>query len=236
MQTIYILHGWAVRDGGLSKQKWQPFIDQLKLAGYKVVFLNIPGLTAPLDDAWGLEEYRLWLESQLEKRADDQKIILIGHSFGGQLAIRFTAKNSQIVEKLVLIDSSGIKDMSFGKVLKRNIFFIISKLGKIIFRGEFFRNILYKIVREEDYQQASPLLRKTMSKILNEQIIDDLPKIYCPTKIIWGELDLVTPIKHAEKIDKLIKYSELNVVKGAKHSPQYSHPIETAKLVTQFIL
>ena len=121
-------------------------------------------------------------------------------------------------------------------VIQRTVFLLMAKAGKVLLRGEFFRNSLYKLAREADYKNASPLLRKTMAKVLNNQVLEDLPKITCPTKIIWGENDLVTPVKNAKKMNNLIKGSELTFIKEGRHSPQFTHPEETAKLVTNFIL
>lgn len=235
METIFILHGWAVRGAEDNKKMWQPFIDQLKKNNFKVNFLKIPGLSAPLNEVWDLDNYLNWLDNEIAEKSAGQKIILLGHSFGGQLSIKFTATNSLKVKKLILLDSSGIKDMSLKSVLKRTVFLIISKLGKLVFRGEFFRNFLYKLAREADYKNASPLLRKTMANVLNQQITTFLPEINCPTLVLWGEFDKTTPVKNAFKMNKLIDKSKLVFIKNGRHSPQFTHPIETANEVIKFV-
>lgn len=235
MKTIFILHGWAVRGAEENKKMWQPFIDELESSDLRVEFLKIPGLSAPLDEVWNLDNYLSWLSTEIDKKSNDKKIFLLGHSFGGQLAIRYAAQNNEKIEKLILLDSSGIRDMAPRVVLKRTAFLLIAKVGKVLLRGEFFRNLLYKLAREADYKNASPLLRKTMAKVLDNQILDDLPKINCETKIIWGENDLTTPVKHARKMKELITNSELEFVKEGRHSPQFTHPKQTAKLVNDFI-
>ncbi len=235
MKTIFILHGWAVRGADENKKMWQPFIDELEVNGLHVEFLKIPGLSAPLNEVWNLDNYLLWLTTQINENSKDKKIILLGHSFGGQLAIKYAAQNNEKIEKLILLDSSGIRDMSPKAVFKRTAFLIVSKVGKVLLRGEFFRNLLYKLAREADYKNASPLLRKTMAKVLNNQIFEDLPQVTVPTKIIWGENDLTTPVKNAKKMHLLISNSQLEFIKDARHSPQFTHPKETAKLVNDFI-
>lgn len=236
MKKIFILHGWAVREGEQSREMWKPFIDGLSADDLEIIFLKIPGLTAPLNEVWSLNDYVNWLGDEIEGRATGEKVVLIGHSFGGQIASRFTSKNNHKVDKLVLIDSSGIKDMSFFAILKRNVFFVLAKIGKIFFRNDFFRNVLYKLARESDYKKASPLLRKTMAKILDDQVLGDLPNIDSDTKIIWGSDDKVTPVKHARKFNSLIAGSVLEFVDGARHSPQFTHPEKTSKIVSDFIL
>ncbi|MBP7700690.1 alpha/beta hydrolase [Candidatus Woesebacteria bacterium] len=235
METIFILHGWAVRGAEDNKKMWQPFIDQLEKNNFKVNFLKIPGLSAPLNEVWDLNNYLDWLDKEVEEKSSNQKIILLGHSFGGQLAIKYTATNSQKVKKLILLDSSGIRDMSLKAILKRTVFLSLAKVGGVLFKADFFRNILYKLARESDYKNAPPLLRRTMSKILDEEVLEYLPKIDCSTKIIWGENDLVTPVKHAKKMNELIVGSELSFIKNGRHSPQFTHPTETADEVMKFV-
>ena len=234
--AVYILHGWAIRSGNLNEEKWNPFIEQLKKNNdLNVIFLKIPGLSAPLNEVWDLDDFVHWLEIEVNKKSEDDKVILIGHSFGGQIAIRFTAKNPDRVSKLVLIDSAGIRDMSARAIIKRTAFLILAKVGKILFKASLFRDLLYKFAREDDYKNAPPLLRRTMSQILDDEIVDDLPKVCCQTKIIWGEADMSTPVKHAYQMQKTIKNSELFFVKDARHSPQFTHVAETAKVVGEFL-
>lgn len=234
-ETVYVLHGWSVRSGNLNQNKWKPFIDQLKVSRVSVVFLKIPGLSAPLTEVWDLDNFVSWLGEELKQHSNNKKVTLLGHSFGGQIAIRFTAQNPELVSKLILLDSAGIRDMSLKAVIKRTVFLVLSKIGKLFFQSEFFRNILYKLAREQDYKNAPPLLRRTMSKILDDEVLDDLPKIQCATQIIWGKNDLVTPIRHAQQMKDTIPKSELVYIEGARHSPQFTHPKETAEIVVEFV-
>lgn len=236
MKKIFLLHGWALRGAEENKKKWQPFIDYLETGGFKVIFLKIPGLSAPLKEVWNINNYVAWLKEEINQKSEGEKIILLGHSFGGQLSISYAAKNSEKIEKLILIDSSGIRDMALKAVIKRSIFLLASKVGGILLKGDFFRNILYKLARESDYKNSPPLLRRTMSKILDDEILNDLPEVSCATKIIWGENDMITPGKHAKLMHQKIINSELVFIKGARHSPQFTHSQETAKLVNDFIL
>ncbi|MBU0975015.1 alpha/beta hydrolase [Patescibacteria group bacterium] len=236
MKTIFILHGWAIRGGEENQRMWQPFINELELSDSQVVFLKIPGLSVPLNEVWDMDNYLSWLESEIAQKSKGEKVILLGHSFGGHLAIKYAARNPEKMEKLILVDSSGIRDMVPKAVIKRTIFLMLAKVGKIFFKSEFFRNMIYKFARESDYKNAPPLLRRTMSKILDDEILEELPKVKCDTKIIWGENDLTTPVKHAKKMQAEIKNSELIFIKEGKHSPQFTHVKETAKLVMDFVL
>lgn len=227
-QTLYILHGWAIRTGEGNKDKWQPFISELESLGVTTKFLQIPGLSVPLAEVWNLDDFVTWLETQLPKK---EKVVLLGHSFGGQIATRFTAEHPDRVAKLILLDSAGIRDNALKQKIKRFVFLIAAKLGKFLFRAEIFRKLLYKLARERDYQNAPPLLRRTMSNVLDAQTLTDMPKISCETHIVWGDHDMTTPVKHAYQMQQLIKNSQLHFIENARHSPQFTHVKETANVI-----
>jgi pimeloyl-ACP methyl ester carboxylesterase len=227
---IIILHGWTIDPA--SRQKWQVFTDLLKQKGFSIDFLNIPGLSAPLHEVWNLENYTQWLE---EKLAGKKNVILLGHSFGGQIAVRYTATHPGKVNQLILVDSSGIRDHSFKATAKRVGFRFAAKIGKFFFRTEFFRTLLYKLARERDYQNAPPLLRRTMSQILDDEVVKDLPNITCPALIIWGEEDKVTPLFLGQVFKDKIPNNEFKTIQNARHSPQYTHPQQVADAVAQFM-
>lgn len=239
LPAIYILHGWAL--GEKTEQKWQPFLDELNQAGYQTQFLQLPGLSCSLKEPWHLSDYRCWLSHQLPQ---DKKVILLGHSFGGQLAVSFAAKYPQRLEKLILIDSAGVRNKKGWQKLKVSLFKVAAKVGKALFSilscgskqlQKKFRKILYILAREKDYYQAPPQLRQTLTNVLQADIQHHLPNIKQPTLLIWGEQDTSTPISHAQIFKQKIKHSQLKTIKQARHSPQYTHPQIVAKMIDQFL-
>ena len=229
-KTIYIVHGWST--GPQNQDKWVLFRSLLEKGGFTTVFLKLPGLTTKLDTAWTLTDYVVWLEAQLPKQ---EAVFLLGHSFGGQISCQFAAQYPDRISKLVLVDSAGIIDRSVLKVCKRFIFKYLAKVGKIIFRSDFFRKILYKLAREKDYFNANEVQRKIMSNVINTEITSYLPEIKCETLIVWGEHDTVTPIQFAQIFRNKIKQSQLFIVPGAYHSPQFTHSKEVANRVKAFL-
>jgi pimeloyl-ACP methyl ester carboxylesterase len=227
--NIYILHGWAI--DAENEKKWQPLMNALKKTGLSVKFLPIPGLTTPVVEVWTLTDYERWLEEQLEK---ESKVILLGHSFGGQLAIRYAAHHPKQVEKLILIDASGMRPKSLKAQIKRNVFKGIAKVGHVFTQNETLRKFLYMLAREKDYQQASPVLRQTMANVLADEVVADLPQVKAPTLIIWGAQDRATPLSHGQFYAQHITGSQLKVIEAARHSPQFTHVDQVSQLVAEF--
>lgn len=228
--TIYILHGWSVNSE--NEKKWQAFIEELQNHNIQSVFLGIPGLSSPLDEVWNLDQFVKWLHTQLPEKKSS---VLLGHSFGGQIACRFAALYPEKVASLILIDSAGIRDHSIVPTIKRNIFWCAAKIGKLLFPFTFFKILLYKFAREKDYVNAPPLLKRTMSTILDQEVVADLPHIIAQSLIIWGENDRVTPLKLAHIFKKNIQKSKLVIIPQARHSPQFTHVKETVLHIIQFL-
>lgn len=227
---VYILHGWSVDSE--NKKKWQTFISELATYNIQGIFLGIPGLSSPLNEVWNLDNFISWLATELP---DNEQVILLGHSFGGQIAARFAARYPDRVKKLILVDSSGIRDHSFMPTMKRSLFLVAAKIGKVLFPFPAFKKILYTLAREKDYTNAPPLLKRTMSSVLDDEVVADLPSITCETLLLWGKQDTVTPLKLGYIFKEKIKNNTLIIIPAARHSPQFTHAGETAKHVAQFV-
>jgi len=228
VKKIFLLHGWTY-----ELNKWTQFVNQLKREGFAPVLLQIPGLTSPVAKEWTLHDYTEWLHSKVRK---DSPVILVGHSFGGQVALRYAAKFPTYVKQLMLIDSSGIRPHTPLKELKRLLFFGMAKLGRPLKNNTSLRKLLYKATREKDYHDAPAVMRKTMELVLSDEITEDLKDVSCPTTIIWGEKDSVTPIDLGEKIHKGIQNSTFHIVPDARHSPHFTHTGKVVKIIKETIL
>lgn len=222
-KTVYILHGWAY-----DVVKWHPFIEDLQAAGLDVKMLHVPGLTTePLTSAWKIGDYLDWLK----KEVGDQPAIFIGHSNGGRILLNFAIKYPKLVEQLILIDSAGIPRHELKARVKRNVLKVAAKTGKVFTKNEKIRHLLYKAAREQDYYKAQPVMRETMANLLQSDY-ELLPeKVTVPTHMIWGRDDTATPLKDAYALKKLIKNSDVHVIDGARHSPQFTHAAEVSKII-----
>ena len=227
---LVILHGWSLDAN--KKQKWQKFRDELASRGITSDLLLIPGLSAPLNEVWDLGNFVEWLDKEI---GTQEHVILLGHSFGGQIAVRYAATHPDKISRLILIDSSGIRNHSFMATTKRMGFQVLAKIGKVFFRSQICRNILYRLTRERDYQLAPPLLRRTMSQILDDEVVNDLPKIACPTLLIWGSDDQVTPLFLGQIFHAQIPHNRFHIITGARHAPQYTQPEQVAAQIQDFL-
>ncbi len=224
MKKAFILHGWTY-----TLDKWANFVKELESKGLEVKLLKIPGLTEKIDRIWGIDDYVKWLEESLGK--EKEKIILIGHSNGGRIAINFAIKHPEKISKLVLIDSAGIYRSGIFIKTKRRGFLILAKIGKKIMPFAAARKLLYLLTGEKDYQTANPTLKKTMANLIQSDKFLLIGKVKVPTIIIWGEDDNTTSLSDAKIMNEQVKNSKLYVINGAKHSPQFTHTKEVVKKI-----
>lgn len=232
---ILILHGW-----GGSSDSWKAVQVGLAQHGYRVIVPDLPGFgktPAPLS-AWGLQRYLSFVYEFVEKLSLSS-FFLVGHSFGGRIAVKFAAQYPNLLKGLVLVDSAGIpsKPSLKTKLVKRFV-----KIGKIALSPRIFswmreraKILLYVVLRNSDYAKAKGIMKETMKEILKEDISPDLPSIKTPTLILWGEKDQVTPVGNAYVFQKNILHAQLKVFPRVGHSPHLKIPEECSNAITDFL-
>jgi pimeloyl-ACP methyl ester carboxylesterase len=223
-----VLHGWTY-----SLERWQEFLELLKKKEIEPIMLNIPGLTSKNDQVWDIEDYVNWLKEIVDK--EKNKVILIGHSTGGRIAMNFIIKYPEKIEKLVLIDSAGIYHNELLLVLKRVIFRILAKFGKPLRGSSILKNVFYKLAGESDYKDANPNMKQTMLNLINSDKTLNLEKVRIPTLIFWGKKDKITPLSDGKLINSLIKNSKLEVIENARHAPQFTNPKQIAETIYEYL-
>lgn len=132
--------------------------------------------------------------------------IIIGHSYGGRIGICYAAKYD--VNKLVLVSSAGIKQkLKISKRLKIKVYKTLKKCHLPIKMGS------------KDYQNADNVKKIMLVKAVNTDLKEEMNKITCPTLLIYGKEDTVTPLKLGYDIKNNIKDSSLIEIDDCGHFP-----------------
>ena len=220
--NIIFLHGW-----GAGKNSFLWMKDYFKNASLHFASLDGFDKTKPPKDTTIEGYYR-----RLEQYITAQKlknIVLVGHSFGGRIAIEYCSKNN--ISGLILVDSAGIKPkFSFKKswaVLKY-------KLTKALVKHGLANQSVLNKFGSHDYKSASPEMRKVFLSAVNYNQIKLLSMISAPTLIVWGKNDKETPMYMAKKLHKRIENSELVVLNGG-HFIFLDGPYKFYKTIEYFI-
>ena len=132
---------------------------------------------------------------------------VVGHSFGGRVAIRLSLLRPDLVDKLVLIDSAGVRPRYS---LRRTLKVLAYKLKKML-------GLDTSGCGSSDYQALEGIDKKTFVNIVNEDLTRYLGLIDKPTLIIWGDKDVDTPMYMTKILRKRIKNSGLVILEGEGH-------------------
>lgn len=233
---VILLHGWGGSINSLALLQ-----DALVEKGYEVYNMDLPGFgeSQDLSQPMSLEDYTSYI-ARFIKELKLEKAVLVGHSFGGKIAMTVGINNPELISGLVLINASGIKPQNS---LKKVAYLIPSKLFGLIFKlpvlNIFYsvvRKIYYKLlVREQDYFKASPVQQKTMQNVVNTHLDNKVSRINSPTLIIWGSQDKQTPLWQGRKLATLIPNSRLEIVDEATHGLPLKQPAVVANLISMFL-
>ena len=205
-RDIVLLHGW-----GQNIEMMKPLGDYFS-DNYRITILDLPGFGKSDEpkESWNIEKYSSFLELFL-KELNVKKPIVIGHSFGGRVAIRYSSRNP--IEKLVLFGSPCIRideelpiTVKLLKKIKR-----IPGLNEI---GEFMK----KYIGSRDYKAASPVMRQTIVEVVNEDLSKYAREIEEPTLLIWGENDTEAPVKDAKELEKIMIDAALIILPGTHYA------------------
>ena len=231
-QPVVLMHGWGCNHTTLQS------IERLLVPGFKVYNVDFPGFggsTEP-DTVWGIEEYTSLIEEFI-KIEKIENPILLGHSFGGRVGILYSSRNA--VSKLILVDAAGIKPrrslkyyykVYTYKAVKRTLPLLFGKA-----RAEELLNRYRSKVGSSDYSNASQMMRTILSKVVNEDLKYCLPKIKCPTLLIWGENDTATPLSDAKLMEKMIPDAGLVLFPGVGHYSFLENPYQFAAVLKSFV-
>jgi pimeloyl-ACP methyl ester carboxylesterase len=233
--AVLILHGW-----GGSSDSWKQVQHLLAEKKYRVIVPDFPGfgksITPP--EPWGIEEYTGFI-LKLSKELELNEFHLIGHSFGGRIAVRLIGERPEKVKSLILCASAGIKPKPGLKTL---VIFCLAKIGNALFSSKHSarfkdgaRNYFYSFLRKKDYVRAQGVMKETIKRVINEDLLPDLSGIKKKTLIIWGKNDKMVPLKYAHIFNEKISGSKLEIMPKVGHSPHLEEPEKLTALILKFL-
>jgi len=205
-KDILLLHGWG-QNIEMMKMLGDNFSDR-----FRITILDFPGfgLSEEPSESWTIKDFADMLD-EFVKELGIKKPIIMGHSFGGRVAIRYSADH--VVEKIVLFGSPCVREERelplSVKILKG-----IKKLPGMDKIGEFAKNF----IGSRDYKAASPIMRQTLVDVVNEDLSKYAKEIDCPTLLIWGENDTEAPVEDARILEGIMVDAALIVLPGTHYA------------------
>lgn len=194
------------------------------------------------------EEIRLFMDALNVQRAS-----LVGHSMGGGTSIVYALRNPHRVEKLVLVDSTGLPTrlpfrskvfklrgvaefllgLSTDRIRRKNLEDVwIHDRGSLAV--DVYQDFTLSQKIEGSTEALLAILRADFFNTLEEEI-KELGKLGIPTLIIWGREDASLPVENAEAMTNLMPGSRLEILDKAGHLANFDQASSFNELVIDFL-
>jgi pimeloyl-ACP methyl ester carboxylesterase len=201
---VIALHGW-----GRTGKDFSAILE-----GMNALAVHLPGFgpAPPPPAAWSTADYATWLSQGIDR---ERPPVIVGHSFGGRVAVRLAAHHPELVKSLVLTGVPFRKRQSGKKQPMR--LRLAKSLRAMGLLPQARVDALRKKFGSADYNAAEGVMREILVKAVNDDYLDDLARISHHVDLVWGEMDGPAPLALAKQADSILAHSTLRVVTGSAH-------------------
>ena len=243
--TVFFLNGVMA-----SVSSWKFQIEALIKEDYKIVVHDFIGqlLSDKFEGLYSFEQHSLDLYELIQYLNED-KIHLIGTSYGGEVAMKFASIFPKVAKSMTVINSVSELDEKVVKIVEEWVELAKSYNGK-----EFFEKMLPSIygqtyiVNNRDFLSQRALAMNGIPKsyfdgqiglyktFINDVYMTDiLSNIQCPSLIIVGEEDTLKPVKFSQIIADNLSNSQLKIIPDCGHVTIFEKPAELNTYLIEFL-
>ncbi len=184
-------------------------------AGVALDLHGFGGAVAEPPEVWGAAEYAEAVAPVLDAMAE--RVVVVGHSFGGRVAVHLAASHPARVAGVVL---TGVPLLARADRPSRR-----APLAFRVVRALHHRRIVSDTRMEQmkrkhgsaDYRAATGVMRDVLVRVVNETYERQLAAIAAPVELVWGADDDAVPVEVAERAAGLLSHGKLTVVPGVGH-------------------
>lgn len=183
------LHGW-----GRDSEDWIAVSD---LAGEPDLLIDLPGFGDSFtpEGPWSVRDYADFA-AEIIAHYYPAGAVIVGHSFGGKVAIAIAARWPVLARGLVVVAGTG-RWRLVHRLLAPSIR-LAKRFG--FFTGRF---------RGVDYAKSNPVMRKILAESLNYDSFADARLVRCPSAFVYGLMDRTTPASVGRKYAKAVRGAKL---------------------------
>lgn len=229
-ETLLLLHGLF---GALSN--WAGVINHFK-SNYRVIIPLMPIHEMPIKEA-GCEGLTEFIEGFIAFKGLD-RFSLIGNSLGGHVALIYTLRHPEKIQRLILTGSSGLFENSMGgSYPKRGNYEYIKERVEYTFYDP--KTASKELVDEVfEITNSIPKVMRIIAIAKSAQrnnMAKDIVRIKAPTLLIWGLNDTITPPEVGHEFNQLIPGSTLRFIDKCCHAPMMERPVEFNEIVAEWL-
>ena len=227
---VLALHGW-----GRNHQDWRAVLDAQpartgaapasqpaaassagEARALAAVALDLPGFgaTPPPPEVWGSDDYAAAITPVLAEL--QVPAVVVGHSFGGRVALHLAAAQPGLVRALVLTGVPFLRKPAGSRrpPLRYRVGRSLHRFGLV---GESRMESLRRRYGSPDYRAATGVMRQVLVRTVNETYEEQLRAVTCPVELVRADDDTEAPLAVAEAAAGLLARPRLTVCPGAGH-------------------
>jgi 2-hydroxy-6-oxonona-2,4-dienedioate hydrolase len=237
--NVLFIHGL-----GSSADRWLDIPDAMSLLGLHSVAIDLPGsgLSDKPEIDYTIGRFVKVVAGFIQKTGM-QRASIVGHSLGGYVAAQLAAEHAELVDRLVLIDTSGML-VGPTPLLQQYLEAAMEPAKKPV-RAVFEQMVADPIripevlvdafIYRMSQAGAKHAFRSAFDNSVYTQIgIDRLKKVKAPTLIIWGRQDKLIPLEYFRTFQESISGSNVVIVEDAGHAPFAEKPAIVCELLHKF--
>lgn len=251
-KNILFIHGL-----GSSSDRWWDIPDALSRYFHPIIAVDLIGFGGsdkPVTVDYTIEYFSKFIRDFIDCkqiwRDDDSdndscKSIIVGHSLGGYIAANVAIEDQDLIEKLVLIDSSGMLkeptplleqylnaalNPSFENV--KNVF--EQMLGNPMLLHPMLVDLFIKRISLAGAKYAfKSAFENSTKKYIEPSELQSIENI--PTLIICGADDKLIPVAHSKRFNEVLRHSQLQIVDNTGHAPFAEKPAMVFDIMRIFL-
>lgn len=222
-KDIVLLHGW-----GQNIEMMDPIGKRLQ-DNFHITNIDLPGFGKSAEPPYGWTVYDYYeAVNELLNKLNIKNPIMIGHSFGGRIAIIYASMKP--VNKLILL-GAPFRRKNPKATMKIKMLKLMKKVPLLNKLESYAKGKMGSV----DYRNATPIMRRILVNTINQDLTENLSKITCPTILIWGSNDSEVPLTEADFIKNSIKNSGLIVYDGCTHYAYLERIDQTINILNEFL-
>ena len=253
--ALVLIHGL-----GSYMPVWERNLDALS-ARHRVVAIDLPGYgkSSKENYEYSMAFYARVVEGVIEKLGLS-RVVLVGHSMGGQIALTHALKYPGRAERLVLVDPAGFERFGRGEgrwlaeavnkdyVAKTPAEAVYANVAANFYsmpkEARFMVDDRLRVIGGPDFDAYTYAVARSVYAMIHEPVADRLGDIKVPTLVVFGENDglIPNPVLHggstravAEEGTRRLPHGRLVMIPRAGHMVQFERPVEFDRAVLEFL-
>jgi pimeloyl-ACP methyl ester carboxylesterase len=236
---------------------WQNWLENLPRTAQerRTLALDLPGFgwsDMPREEI-SVRGYGRWVD-ELCERLGLGEVVLVANSLGGFVAAEVAIQFAQRVERLVLVSAAGISITNLRRRPVQTWGRVTAALGSYgaansraavvrpAIRHFAFGFVMRHPTRlradlcwEQAHAAGTPGFMDALEALMDYDFRDRLGDISCPTLIVWGNEDLLVPVKDADEFERRIPNARKILMEDTGHVPMLERPVTFNNCLMEFL-